>query len=154
MVFFSKVSVRCPTSHRWAMEHGQVCCKNFYRASNKEEDIQFEDPREECVNGDIIQCPSLHLKRRCTSDKLSEYSLPDCAVPFVVINRYQGELIPILIVRRAPRFQPLMFTGALDRCLISQTREILRRWLFLTSSYPSGFCRDVGSNPRPPFRGS
>lgn len=77
------------------MEHGQVCCKNFYRASNKEEDIQFEDPREECVNGDIIQCPSLHLKRRCTSDKLSEYSLPDCAVPFVVIDRYQGELIPI-----------------------------------------------------------
>ena len=60
----------------------------------------------------------------------------------------------IIIVRRAPHFQPLMFTGALDRCLISQTRKILRRWLFLTSSFPSWFCRDVGSNPRPPFRGS
>ena len=27
----------------------------------------------------------------------------------------------LIIVRRAPRFQPLMFTGALDGCLISQT---------------------------------
>ena len=36
--------------------------------------------------------------------------------------------------------------------LISQTREILRLWLFLTSSFPSGFCRRLGLNPRPSLK--
>ena len=35
------------------------------------------------------------------------------------------------------------------RCLITKTRVILRRWLFLASSFPSGFRRDLGSNPEP-----
>ena len=40
-------------------------------------------------------------------------------------------VIPLIIVRLAPHLQPLMFTGALDRCLMSQTRDI--------SYYGAGF---------------
>ena len=54
----------------------------------------------------------------------------------------------IIIVRRVPRLQPLMSIGALDRCLISQTREILRRWHFLTSSFQFGFSSRPGSEPQ------
>ena len=55
---------------------------------------------------------------------------------------------------RAPRFQPLMFTRALGRCRSRKQTGDIAALVFLTSSFPSGFRRDVGSNPRPPFRGS
>ena len=55
---------------------------------------------------------------------------------------------------RAPRFQPVMFTGALGRCRSRKLTGDIAALVFLTSSFPSGFRRDVGSNPRPPFRGS
>ena len=56
---------------------------------------------------------------------------------------------------RAPGFQPLMFTGAIGTCRCrKQTGDTMAMFLFLTSSLPAGFCGDVGTNPRPPFRGS
>ena len=55
---------------------------------------------------------------------------------------------------RAPRFQPLMFTGALGRCQSRKQTGDIAALVFLASSFLSGFRRDVGSNPRPPFRGS
>ena len=55
---------------------------------------------------------------------------------------------------RAPRFQPLMFTGALCRCRSRKQTGDIAALVFLTSSFPAGFRRDVGSNQRPPFRGS
>ena len=58
---------------------------------------------------------------------------------------------------RAPRFRLHdAYTGALGvlgGTNLSNRREMLRRWFFLTSSFPYEFCRDVRSNPRTSFRG-
>ena len=72
------VSIKCPTSHRWALANGLFCCKTYFRASNNREDIQFEDEKEECVNGAIIPCPTTRKDVKCTSDKLSGLRVVSC----------------------------------------------------------------------------
>ena len=56
------------------MANGLSCCRDFYRASNHLEDIQFEDDEGECVDRAIIACPATQEGVKCTSDKLSEFT--------------------------------------------------------------------------------
>ena len=66
------VSHKCPPSHRWAAEQGQVCCRDFWKESNASLDVSFDDPKEECAGGKFIECPVLRQKNICTADKLSK----------------------------------------------------------------------------------
>ena len=50
------MALACSEEHFWGYNEGHSCCKYYFKASDPESDLVFEDPEEECPNGAFVNC--------------------------------------------------------------------------------------------------
>ena len=64
-VFPISVALACSEEHFWGYNEGYSCCKYYFKASDPESDLVFEDPEEECQDGEYVPCHATNGAARC-----------------------------------------------------------------------------------------
>ena len=55
----------CDDYHPYAMANGKICCAKGERAIDRMTRVQFEDPEEECQDGEYVPCHATNGAARC-----------------------------------------------------------------------------------------
>ena len=63
------MSHKCPPEFAWATDHGRACCKYYYKSTDFDAELTFEDSVDECPLRAFRNCSIDDANARCTTDK-------------------------------------------------------------------------------------
>ena len=63
------MSHKCPPDFAWATDHGKACCKYYYKSTDFDAELTFEDSVDECPLRAFRNCSIDDANARCTTDK-------------------------------------------------------------------------------------